>query len=173
MFIFTLKYLQKMNYKIFQIISFILLTIGAVAYVIYNARMPVDPNRIEINENGEEEIILNELEKRHLGKWYLAYEGDTPFTVERIEWEHSRYWDFQDNGHVMYHRPDGREFSSYWQVSESDSILRIIANESQAPDTVCYKISEWRKKSFTAYRFPNFLHRYEGQHVIWVKHDSK
>ncbi len=160
-----------MNYKTIAIISFILLTIGSVCYVYYNARMPVNKNRIVINEEGEEEIMLNSLEKKHIGKWYLAFEGTTIFNLERIAWEHSRYYDFHEDGKVTYHRPDGRRITYYWQVTEADSVLSIIANQTEIPDTVSYKISKWTKKSFTAYKNPNELHISSGAQVIWQRHD--
>lgn len=134
----------------FPIVTFILLTVGSISYMFYRSKtnMPVDPNRIVINEKGEEEIIFNPLEKRYLGTWFIAYEGETPFDMKPKKWEKYRYWKIKKDGKAVYHRPDGREISWYWQVSESDSVFRLAGGSEEVPDTVRYKVYYFGEKGF-------------------------
>jgi hypothetical protein len=155
--------------KEFPIIIFILLAliIGGITYVIHNSKMTIDPKRIKINSKGEEEIILNPLEKRYIGKWYLASDGNSLLNMEPKKWEYNRYWKLMDNGKAIYHRPDGRKRSHYWQISEFDSIFSITTTS----DTTHYKIYQLGKDNFSAYQYPDKLGRNGGFYVTWKRHE--
>lgn len=133
----------------------------------------IDPTRIKINVNGEEVIVLNELEKRHVGKWYLAFEGDTPLDMKPNKSEYNRNWEFVDDGWAINHRPDGKKVSFYWHISESDSILSLIVPNLKEADSIRYEIYELGDDNFSAYMQPNKLRMEGGHYVRWQKYDME
>lgn len=161
-----------MKKEIFPIITFIAFTIISISYLFYNSKkskLPINPKRITIHKNGEEEVVLNKLEKNYVGIWRLDYSGKTFLTMKPENWEHNRYWQLTNTGKANYHRPDGRNFASYWQISETDSILSLIQFFEKKPDTLRYKINIFGENKFWAYVLPNKLKGTSGQYVSWKR----
>lgn len=161
-----------MKKEIFPIVTFIILSITSISYLFYNSnksKLPIDPKRIIINKNGEEKVVLNQLEKNYVGKWHLTYEGETFLTMKPKNWEHNRYWEFTNTGKVIYHRPEGRNFTSYWQISEADSILSLIKLLEKKPDTLRYKIYSFGENNFAAYVLPNKSRSISNYYVQWER----
>ncbi len=108
-----------------------LLFIGVSVYMFYSNIMQPDPNRITTNENGEEVVVFNELEKQLIGKWFIASvhaEGETKRSYKRIE---KSYTHFDETGMKRNYWRKGVRDLMQFKVNPQDSIVTFTRGDGE------------------------------------------
>jgi len=153
-----------------NLLFFILLALAVACFVFltYSHIMKVDPKRVSINEKGEEVIMLNELEKQLVGKWYVAYDSSATTTPVSVQKRKGTFYEFKENGmvsHYYYDKPKGTE---YWGINPKDSLLKYT---NSLPLTRFSQILSIEETEFKARELPNAQIGNTERWLTWKRYE--
>lgn len=112
------------------------------------------------------------MKKRYIGNWRMAYKGKTQIDIRYIDWKKDLYWELKDKGLAIQHEPKGSNRNWYWQISETDSVFKLIEINTDTPDTLSYKIYKFDDNIFSSFKYPNESLEKE-LYVVWQKYEAK